>query len=69
MSRPTLTFVRKQEACGIAVHSLEALNWLLRVPPPAKIPVFLSRDLYMDLQEITKSAPTQNRRAGAPASP
>lgn len=55
--KPLIRFVRSGNECGISVHSIEALNWLLKMPPPKTISVYLSRDVFNQLQEAGGATP------------
>lgn len=58
-----LRFVATQKGCGISVHSVAALNWLLKIPPPKKISVYLSRDVFNELAEAGRGgAPVVDKR-------
>ncbi len=54
MAAPLLQFVSVGGEVGIAVHSAAALAWLLKNPPPAMIPVYLSRVVVKELNEEAK---------------
>jgi hypothetical protein len=56
--KPLLRFVPTQNGCGISVHSVGALNWLLKMPPPETISVYLSRDVFNQLQEAAGGTPS-----------
>lgn len=54
MSAPQLQFVTVKGEPGVVVHSAAALAWLLKNPPPAAIPVYLSRVVAKELLEEAK---------------
>jgi hypothetical protein len=51
---PQLQFVKVCGEVGIVVHSAAALHWLLKNPPPASLPVYLSRVVAKELKEEAK---------------
>jgi hypothetical protein len=57
LSAPQLQFVKVGDEVGIVVHSAAALHWLMKLPPPKSVPVYMAKGVMEELKreaEATK---------------
>ena len=62
-----MSFIRSERGAAIVIRTLPAMMWMLRMPPPPSVPLFIHKDVMWSLKRDAgyKSVPSHSNAVEA----